>query len=89
MSEDDIVNIFVYTNTANLQLKNRVIVWPLAKILCFSPCRLQVVLLHGQAFTSKTWEELGTMALLATNGYQALAMDLPGRTYFYCTFLQI
>lgn len=41
-------------------------------------CRLQVVLLHGQAFTSKTWEELGTMALLATNGYQALAMDLPG-----------
>lgn len=43
-------------------------------------CRLQIVLLHGQAFTSKTWEELGTMALLATNGYQALAMDLPGRT---------
>ncbi|XP_061584496.1 protein ABHD14A [Cololabis saira] len=40
--------------------------------------RLQVVLLHGQAFTSRTWEELGTMALLATNGYQALAMDLPG-----------
>ncbi|XP_058486589.1 protein ABHD14A [Solea solea] len=40
--------------------------------------RLQVVLLHGQAFTSKTWEELGTMALLAANGYQALAMDLPG-----------
>lgn len=41
--------------------------------------RLQVVLLHGQAFTSKTWEELGTMAILAVNGYQALAMDLPGR----------
>lgn len=40
--------------------------------------RLQVVLLHGQAFTSKTWEELGTMSLLAANGYQALAMDLPG-----------
>ncbi|XP_003973345.1 protein ABHD14A [Takifugu rubripes] len=40
--------------------------------------KLQVVLLHGQAFTSKTWEDLGTMALLATNGYQALAMDLPG-----------
>ncbi|KAM8867533.1 protein ABHD14A [Synchiropus picturatus] len=39
---------------------------------------LQVVLLHGQAFTSKTWEELGTMSLLAANGHQALAMDLPG-----------
>lgn len=38
-----------------------------------------MVLLHGQAFTSKTWEELGTMALLAVNGYQALAMDLPGK----------
>ncbi|KAL4630681.1 alpha/beta hydrolase domain-containing protein 14A-like [Arapaima gigas] len=40
--------------------------------------RLQVVLLHGQAFTSKNWEELGTLALLATHGYQALALDLPG-----------
>ncbi|XP_068598498.1 protein ABHD14A [Brachionichthys hirsutus] len=40
--------------------------------------RLQVVLLHGQAFTSQTWEELGTMALLAANGYQAIAVDLPG-----------
>lgn len=40
--------------------------------------KLQVVLLHGQAFSSKTWEELGTLSLLATNGYQALAVDLPG-----------
>ncbi|XP_023699039.1 protein ABHD14A [Paramormyrops kingsleyae] len=40
--------------------------------------RLQVVLLHGQAFTSKNWEDLGTLALLAVNGYQALALDLPG-----------
>ena len=38
-----------------------------------------MVLLHGQAFSSKTWEELGTLALLATNGFQALAMDLPGK----------
>lgn len=40
--------------------------------------RLQIVLLHGQAFTSKTWEELGTMSILATHGYQVLAVDLPG-----------
>ncbi|MBN3288610.1 ABHEA protein, partial [Polyodon spathula] len=39
--------------------------------------RLQVVLLHGQAFTSKTWEDLGTLTLLASHGYQALALDLP------------
>ncbi|XP_034022358.1 protein ABHD14A [Thalassophryne amazonica] len=40
--------------------------------------RLQVVLLHGQAFSSKTWEDLGTMTYLAATGYQVLAMDLPG-----------
>uniref|UniRef100_A0AAV2M7L2 hyaluronoglucosaminidase n=1 Tax=Knipowitschia caucasica TaxID=637954 RepID=A0AAV2M7L2_KNICA len=40
--------------------------------------RLQIVMLHGQAFTSKTWEELGTMSILATHGYQTLAVDLPG-----------
>lgn len=57
------------------------------KLISF--CRLQVVLLHGQAFTSKTWEELGTMALLAVNGYQALAMDLPGKhiTFIITTLL--
>uniref|UniRef100_A0A3Q0SSK4 Protein ABHD14A n=1 Tax=Amphilophus citrinellus TaxID=61819 RepID=A0A3Q0SSK4_AMPCI len=38
----------------------------------------QILPRNQMAFTSKTWEELGTMALLATNGYQALAMDLPG-----------
>lgn len=41
--------------------------------------RLQVVLLHGQAFSSRTWEELGTLSLLAANRYQALALDLPGK----------
>lgn len=40
------------------------------------------MLLHGQAFTSKTWEELGTLGLLATNGYHALALDLPGTMSF-------
>ncbi|XP_075795604.1 protein ABHD14A [Pelodiscus sinensis] len=43
-----------------------------------SPNRLEVVLLHGQAFTSKTWEELGTLALLTEEGYRAVALDLPG-----------
>lgn len=41
-----------------------------------------MVLLHGQAFTSKTWEELGTLGLLASSGYQALALDLPGTSFF-------
>ncbi|XP_009985752.1 PREDICTED: alpha/beta hydrolase domain-containing protein 14A [Tauraco erythrolophus] len=37
-----------------------------------------VLFLHGQAFTSKTWEDLGTLALLAGEGYRAVAIDLPG-----------
>ncbi|XP_048403899.1 protein ABHD14A [Stegostoma tigrinum] len=39
---------------------------------------LEVLLLHGQAFDSKTWESLGTLSLLAEKGYRAVAVDLPG-----------
>ncbi|XP_068014033.1 protein ABHD14A [Melanerpes formicivorus] len=42
------------------------------------PGRPDVLFLHGQAFTSKTWEALGTLALLAGEGYRAVAIDLPG-----------
>lgn len=44
----------------------------------FGPGRPEVLFLHGQAFTSKTWEALGTLALLAGEGYRAVAIDLPG-----------
>ncbi|XP_069798428.1 protein ABHD14A-like [Narcine bancroftii] len=40
--------------------------------------RLEVLLLHGQAFSSRTWESLGTLNLLAQHGYRAVAADLPG-----------
>ncbi|XP_073208626.1 protein ABHD14A isoform X3 [Lepidochelys kempii] len=43
-----------------------------------SPKRLEVVFLHGQAFTSKTWEDLGTLTLLSEEGYRTVAIDLPG-----------
>ncbi len=37
-----------------------------------------VLLLHGMRFNVETWRELGTIELLARQGYRALALDLPG-----------
>ena len=37
-----------------------------------------VLLLHGASFTAQTWEEIGTLELLTTGGYRAVAVDIPG-----------
>ncbi|MDA1265428.1 MAG: alpha/beta hydrolase [Planctomycetota bacterium] len=37
-----------------------------------------VLLLHGARFHSGTWQELGTLALLAGAGVRAVAVDMPG-----------
>jgi len=37
-----------------------------------------VLVLPGAGFSAQTWWDLGTLTLLAKNGYRAVAIDLPG-----------
>ena len=37
-----------------------------------------VLLLHGARFDASTWVELGTLDVLAADGFRAIAVDLPG-----------
>lgn len=36
-----------------------------------------VLLLHGAKFSAQTWQDLGTLSLLATNGFRVAAVNLP------------
>lgn len=38
----------------------------------------EVLLLHGERYTSSTWKDLGTLEALAAAGFRTVAVDLPG-----------
>lgn len=37
-----------------------------------------ILFLHGASFSAQTWREIGTLQLMAEQGYHVLAIDLPG-----------
>ncbi|MFC1524462.1 alpha/beta fold hydrolase [Thermodesulfobacteriota bacterium] len=37
-----------------------------------------IILLHGMKFRAETWRGLGTLEKLAENGFNAIAVDMPG-----------
>jgi hypothetical protein len=49
-----------------------------------------ILLLHGRSFKSETWQNLGTMHLMAGIGHLVVAVDLPGGCLIcYFIFLDI
>ena len=39
---------------------------------------VNVLFLHGASFSAQTWEDIGSLELLAKQGYRAIAVDIPG-----------
>lgn len=51
---------------------------PLFRITAGPAAGRPVLLLHGAAFDSETWQKLGTIDALANAGHRVIAVDLPG-----------
>ena len=73
-------NVVVQTSS-NVSIAKKFIQVEGASIRVVSAGKLSqkpVLLLHGAAFSSQTWEDLGTLNVLEKAGFLAIAIDLPG-----------
>lgn len=64
-----------------VEVKERRVVAGDCEVHCLEagpPGGQDIVLLHGMKFKARTWQELGTLEVLAGAGKHALALDLPG-----------
>ena len=52
------------------------------------PTGQPVFLLHGATFRAELWQEIGTLSVLASRGFRAVATDLPGHGKYRHTGLQ-
>jgi abhydrolase domain-containing protein 14 len=67
--------------TSDRRIQSREEIWNGARVHWLEagpPGGAAVLLLHGARFSSETWRELGTIAVLAESGFRVVAVDLPG-----------
>lgn len=68
----------VTVTTGQLKLQDVTVHYAAARPASAAAGAVSFLLLHGAAFSSDTWRELGTLQTLAALGYTAAAIDLPG-----------
>ncbi len=62
-------------------LTEKTIQTPTCQVYCLQNSegpKQDILLLHGVKFSSKTWQELGTLETLINSGYRVHALDMPG-----------
>ena len=48
-----------------------------------------VFFMHGAKFSSKTWQDIKTLQLVAAMGYRAVAVDIPGVVHRFVVLVRV